>query len=67
MPSYEVFDLLIGFYPFKENSPFVEFIAKNLDDADGINARMTDVFGVGATGDELIPPKQLMIRVGQNF
>jgi iron complex outermembrane receptor protein len=67
VPSYEVFDLMVGYYSFAESSPFVEFIAKNLGGEDGVNARMTDVFGVGATGDELIAPKQLMIRIGQKF
>lgn len=47
VPSYEVFDFMVGYYSFAENSPFVEFIAKNLGGEDGVNARMTDVFGVG--------------------
>jgi iron complex outermembrane receptor protein len=45
----------------------VELIGKNITDEDGINARFTDVFGVGATGDQFIPPRQLMARVGIDF
>ena len=29
--------------------------------------RFTDVFGVGATGDELIAPRQYMVRFGLDF
>jgi hypothetical protein len=28
---------------------------------------MTDVFGVAATGVELIPPKQIMTRISYDF
>ncbi|MEH6585140.1 MAG: TonB-dependent receptor [Halioglobus sp.] len=64
--SYDVIDLVVGFYP--DSSDWrVELIGKNLTDEDGINARFTDVFGVGATGDELIAPRQYMVRVGLDF
>jgi iron complex outermembrane receptor protein len=67
VPSYDVLDLVVGFYPGTSESWHVELVAKNLTDEDGINARFTDVFGVGATGDELIGPRQLMVRFGMNF
>ena len=67
VPSYDVLDLVVGFYPGASESWHVELVAKNLTDEDGINARFTDVFGVGATGDELIGPRQLMVRFGMNF
>jgi iron complex outermembrane receptor protein len=67
VPSYDVLDLVVGFYPGAGESWHVEFVAKNLTDEDGINARFTDVFGVGATGDELIGPRQLMVRFGMDF
>ena len=35
----------------------------NASDEDGVNSSMTDVFGVAATGIELIPPRQFMVRV----
>ena len=51
-----------------DSSPWtVELIGKNLTDRDGINARFTDVFGVGATGDQFIPPRDLSVRVGTTF
>ena len=39
----------------------------NAADEDGINSSMTDVFGVAATGLELIPPRQFMTRVSYDF
>ena len=64
--SYDVIDLVVGFYPGSADWR-VELIGKNLTDEDGINASFTDVFGVGATGDELIAPRQYMVRVGLDF
>ena len=66
VPEYETFDFTLGLYP-SDGSAYIEFIARNITDKDGINARMTDVFGVGATGDELIPPERYMIRLGADF
>jgi iron complex outermembrane receptor protein len=64
--SYTTFDLLMKLTP--DNSPWtLELIGKNLTDQDGINARFTDVFGVGATGDQYIPPRHLSVRVGMTF
>ncbi len=64
--SYDVIDLLLGFSP-NDGDWRVELIGKNLTDEDGINARFTDVFGVGATADELIAPRQYMVRFGLDF
>ena len=63
VPEYETFDFTLGLYP-SDGRAYIEFIARNITGKDGINARMTDVFGVGATGDELIPPERYMIRLG---
>ena len=67
VPSYDVLDLVLGFYPSSAENWHIELIAKNITDEDGINARFTDVFGVGATGDELIGPRQLMLRLSVDF
>jgi iron complex outermembrane receptor protein len=64
--SYDTVDLVLRFSPTNANWR-LELIGKNLTDEDGINARFTDVFGVGATGDQFIPPRQLMARVGIDF
>lgn len=64
--GYDTVDLLIRILPNDANWR-LELIGKNLTDEDGINARFTDVFGVGATGDQFIPPRQLMLRVGLDF
>ena len=66
VPSYDVIDLVVGFRP-EGKSWSVELVAKNLTDEAGINARFTDVFGVGATGDELIGPRQFMARFAIDF
>lgn len=64
--GYDTIDLLIRVLP-TDAAWRLELIGKNLTDEDGINARFTDVFGVGATGDQFIPPRQLMVRVGVDF
>ena len=64
--SYVTIDLVMRFAP-NDGIWRVELIGKNLTDEDGINARFTDVFGVGATGDELIAPRQYMVRLGVDF
>ncbi|MEL0305662.1 MAG: TonB-dependent receptor, partial [Halieaceae bacterium] len=64
--GYDTVDLLVRLLPSGANWR-LELIGKNLTDEDGINARFTDVFGVGATGDQFIPPRQLMVRVGLDF
>lgn len=45
----------------------VDLMGMNLLDKDGINSKMTDVFGVNATGIEYIPPRQIMGRLKYNF
>ena len=45
----------------------LDFLLLNATDEDGINSSMTDVFGVAATGIELIPPRQVMTRLSYNF
>jgi len=66
VPSYQVIDLIVGLTPEGEDWR-IELIGKNLTDKAGINARFTDVFGVGATGDELIGPRQVMARFSLDF
>ena len=39
----------------------------NASDEDGVNSSMTDVFGVAASGIELIPPRQIMARLSMNY
>ena len=53
----------IGF----SDSMAVDFMILNLSDEDGVNSSMTDVFGVAATGLELIPPRQVMTRLRYRF
>ena len=45
----------------------LDFLLLNMTDEDGINSSMTDVFGVAATGIELIPPRQFMTRISYDF
>ena len=44
-----------------------DIIVRNIGDEDGMNSAMTDVFGVGATGIEYIPPRQLMTKISYDF
>ena len=66
VPSYDVVNLMLTIAP--DAYPWhVDLMGMNLADEDGINARFTDVFGVGSTGDELIAPRQYMVRFGMEF
>ena len=53
----------IGF----SDSLAVDFMLLNITDEAGVNSSMTDVFGVAATGLELIPPRQAMTRIRYSF
>ena len=66
VPSYDVVNLMLTLAP--DAYPWhIDLMGMNLADEDGINARFTDVFGVGSTGDELIAPRQYMVRFGMEF
>ena len=65
VPSYRVFNISVGI-DFK-NDLSLDFILMNVDDEDGVNSAMTDVFGVAGTGIEYIPPRQMMTRLSYNF
>ncbi|MYH69860.1 MAG: TonB-dependent receptor, partial [Gammaproteobacteria bacterium] len=66
VPSYNVVNLMLTLAP--DARPWhIDLMGMNLADEDGINARFTDVFGVGSTGDELIAPRQYMVRFGMEF
>ena len=54
--SYQTLDVMVKLSP-NDASWRVELIGKNITDQAGINARFTDVFGVGATGDQFIQPR----------
>jgi iron complex outermembrane receptor protein len=66
VPSYNTFNTVLSFYTQDQKWKF-DFLALNITSEDGINARFTDVFGVGSTSDELIPPRQIMGRVTYYF
>ena len=65
IPAYDIFNLTVGI-DFMNNVS-VDFMLLNATDEDGINSSMTDVFGVAATGLELIPPRQIMTRISYDF
>ena len=62
VPSYNVLNLMVSVDPADKDWGF-DVMVYNATDEDGVNSRMTDVFGVSATGVELIPPRQIMGRV----
>jgi len=65
IPAYDIFNITVGI-DFM-NSVSVDFMLLNAADEDGINSSMTDVFGVAASGLELIPPRQIMTRISYDF
>ena len=64
--SYDLINLTLGF-DFVGDKWGLDFIILNATDEDGVNSSMTDVFGVAATGLELIPPRQYMLRLSMNY
>ena len=66
VPSYDIVNLLLSYDLANEKLGF-DLMAYNITDEAGVNSRMTDVFGVGATGIELIPPRQVMGRIRYFF
>ena len=65
VPGYSVFNITVGL-DFNNNLG-VDFMLLNAGDEDGMNSSMTDVFGVAATGQEFIPPRQFMTRLSYDF
>ncbi|WP_226668476.1 TonB-dependent receptor [Microbulbifer aggregans] len=65
VPAYNLVNAVAAF-DLANNWGF-DLMAMNLFDEDGVNSRMSDVFGVNATGVELIPPRQLMARARYQF
>ena len=65
IPAYEIFNLT--FAVDLNDTLSLDFVVSNLTDEDGVNSSMTDVFGVGATGIELIPPRQVFTRFTIDF
>ena len=65
VPEYQIFNLSVGL-DF-QNDLGLDIILLNATDENGVNSSMTDVFGVAATGIELIPPRQMMARISYDF
>lgn len=57
----------IGRFEPLDGDWYVTLRVINASDTDGVNARFTDVFGVGASSEELIPPRQLLLGIGLTF
>ena len=64
--SYDLINFTLGF-DFVGDKWGLDLMILNATDEDGVNSSMTDVFGVAATGLELIPPRQYMLRLSMNY
>lgn len=64
--SYDILNLTASF-DFVGDKWGLDFMILNATDEDGVNSSMTDVFGVAATGLELIPPRQFMARLSMSY
>jgi iron complex outermembrane receptor protein len=64
--AYDILNLTASF-DFVGDKWGLDLMILNATDEDGINSSMTDVFGVAATGLELIPPRQFMARLSMNY
>ena len=63
--AYDILNLTASFN--FEDKWGLDLMILNATDEDGVNSSMTDVFGVAATGLELIPPRQFMARLSMNY
>ena len=66
VPKYTTVNAIVRYEP-RGGNWYVTLRAVNLTDMDGVNARFTDVFGVGASSEELIPPRQFLVGLGVSF
>jgi len=64
--DYTLVNLVTSIQPVNSAWSF-SLMVFNATDEDGVNSSMTDVFGVNATGLELIPPRQVKGRVSYDF
>ena len=64
--AYDILNLTASF-DFVGDKWGLDLMILNASDEDGVNSSMTDVFGVAATGLELIPPRQFMARLSMNY
>lgn len=66
VPEYTAINAIGRFEPV-DGDWYVTLRVMNAIDTDGVNARFTDVFGVGASSEELIPPRQILVGLGLSF
>ena len=66
VPAYDIVSVGASLMPL-HGRWWLDLTAANVSDEAGVNARFTDVFGVGATGEELIAPRQVMLRISAAF
>ena len=66
VPAYTTLNGIGRFEPVAGNW-YVTVRVINATNTDGVNARFTDVFGVGASSEELIPPRQILLGLGLSF
>ncbi len=64
--SYDLLNITASI-DFADEKWGLDFKILNATDEDGVNSSMTDVFGVAATGLELIPPRQFMVRLRMSY
>ena len=66
VPAYETVGLFFGYEPATWPLALGLHLTNLLDEA-GVNSRFTNPFGLHTTSEELIPPRQLMLKIGYRF
>ena len=66
VPDYTTVNAIGRFEPI-DGAWYLTLRVLNASDRQGVNARFTDVFGVGASSEELIPPRQFLLGFGTSF
>ncbi len=66
VPASDIWDLSFSYQP-DDADWNLDLLLTNLADDDEINARWTNVFGVGQTSEQYVAPRQVIFRVGYQF
>ena len=66
-PEYDLINLYFQFKPHKYQNWTADFMITNLENDNAVNARWTNVFGIGATAEQYVSPRQFLFRLGYEF
>jgi iron complex outermembrane receptor protein len=66
VPSVDQVNLFFGWQPSQAKWN-ADLIVSNVANKAIISSRYTDAFGIGATSDQYLPPRLVLVRIGYKF